>query len=150
MNEISDCKEWIEAIAVPQENLGGMAICPFASLASRFSMIRVEGEIVPPTDLDFDVILYLLPETVSQESMFELCKNLNSTHRDLVFLPDHKDRETNINGVQTNNGKHNLILCQPKEKLRSARAALMKTKYYTYMSDEYRRELFGEDYGSLD
>lgn len=150
MKEMSDLKDWISAIAVPQENLGGMAICPFAGVAARFSMIRVDGEIQPPTDLDFDVLLYVFPETVSQESLFEICDNLNTTYKDLVFLPDHKDRQTFINGVQTNNGKHNLILCQPKEKLRSARKALMKTKYYTYMSEDYRRELWGEDYGNLD
>lgn len=150
MKEMHDLKEWISAIAVPQEDLGGMAICPFASLAARFSMIRVEGEIVPPTDLDFDVVIYLLPETVSLESMVELCDNLNKTYDSLVFLPDHKDRNTHINGVQTNNGKHNIILCQPKDKLRSARKALMKTKYYTYWSEDYLREIFGEDYGNLD
>ena len=150
MNEMHDLKEWISAIAVPQDNLGGMAICPFASLAGRFTMDRVEGELIPPTNLDFDVHIYLLPDSMSCQSMIEMCDNLNADYGSLIFLPDHKDRNTFINGVQTNNGRHNIILCQPKEKLRLARKALMKTKYYTYWSEDYLREIFGEDYGNLD
>lgn len=30
----------------------------------------------------------------------------------LVFLPDSKDRHSDINGIQTSNDKYNLLLCQ--------------------------------------
>lgn len=150
MNEISDLNQWIEALGVPREELGGHSICPFAKLASRFTLIRVDGEIIPPSDLNFDIIIYLLPATITFESMDVLCQDLNSRYTDLIFLPDHKDRATHINGAQTNNGKHSILLCQPKQKLRDARAALMKTSYYTYWSDSYLREIMGEDYGNLD
>lgn len=145
-----DLKHWISAIAVPQNNLGGMAICPYAGLAAKYTLDRVDGELQLPPDLDFDVHIYLLPDTVSADTMIQMCADLNATHTKLVFLPDHKDRNTNINGVQTNNGVHNIILCQPKAKLRAARRALMKTEYYTYWSEDYLREIFGEDYGNLD
>lgn len=150
MKELSDLQQWIAAIAVPQDNLGGMAICPYANLAARFKMHRVQGEIIPPVDRDWDVLVYLLPETISLESMVQLCNDLNVTYKDLVFLPDHRHRRTELNGVQTNNGVHNIILCQPRQKLQLARAALSKTAYYTYMSDEYRRELWGADYVDMD
>lgn len=149
MNEISDLTQWIDALGVPQEKLGGHSVCPFAKLASRFTMVRVEGEIIPPEDRNFDIIIYLLPD-ISFESMNELCADLNTRYSDLIFLPDHKDRNTFINGVQTNNGKHNILLCQPKQKLKDARAALRKTNYYTYWSKDYLREILGEDYGDLD
>ena len=149
MNETSDLTQWIDALGVPQEKLGGHSVCPFAKLASRFTMVRVEGEIIPPEDRNFDIIIYLLPD-ISFESMNELCADLNTRYSDLIFLPDHKDRNTFINGVQTNNGKHNILLCQPKQKLKDARAALRKTNYYTYWSKDYLREILGEDYGDLD
>jgi multidrug efflux pump subunit AcrB len=150
LNEISDLNQWIEALGVPQEKLGGHSVCPFAKLASRFTMIRVNGEIIPPEDRNFDIIIYLLPAEISFESMNDLCVDLNAKYTDLIFLPDHKDRHTTINGVQTNNGKHNILLCQPKQKLKDARAALRKTNYYTYWEDSYLREILGEDYGNLD
>lgn len=150
MNEISNLTEWIEALGLPREELGGHSICPFAKLASRFTMIRVNGEIIPPEDRNFDIIIYLLPAEVSFDSMNELCTDLNGRYSDLIFLPDHKDRTTFINGAQTNNGKHNILLCQPKQKLKDARAALKKTNYYTYWSEDYLQEILGEDYGNLD
>lgn len=150
MNATSDLNQWIEALGIPREELGGHSICPFAKLASRFTLIRVDGEIVPPSDLNFDIIIYLLPATITFESMDVLCKDLNSRYTDLIFLPDHKDRATHINGAQTNNGVHNILLCQPKQKLKDARAALAKTSYYTYWEDSYLREIMGEDYGNLD
>ena len=75
-----------------------------------------------------------------------MCSELNEKYLDLIFLPDHKNRDTYINGVKTNNGNHNIILCQPKKKLKDARAALKKTDYYTYWDKEYLKEILGEDY----
>jgi len=65
----------------------------------------------------------------------------NKQFPDLVFLPDHKDRYTEINGVQTNNGKHNIILCQWRDNLEQARAKLKNTKYYTFWTEYYLQEI---------
>jgi hypothetical protein len=59
----------------------------------------------------------------------------------MVFLPDPKDKYTEINGVQTNNGEHNLILCQWRDNLDKARAKLQKTTYYTHWASEYLKEI---------
>jgi hypothetical protein len=62
------------------------------------------------------------------------------------FFEDCGSYETFISGVQTNNGRYNLILAQPKEKLKEFRKKLAQTDYYSYWSDEYLKEILGEDY----
>ena len=70
------------------------------------------------------------------EDLREACRELNETYPDYVFLDDHKDDPSFINGVQTNNGKYNLIICQDKKKLLAARESLHTTKYYSYWDEE--------------
>ena len=54
--------------------------------------------------------------------------------------------DTFIHGVQTNNGKYNLILAQPTQKLRKFRESLAKTEYYDLWDDDYLKEILGDDY----
>jgi hypothetical protein len=63
---------------------------------------------------------------------------------EMVFLPDHKDRDTFINGVQTNNGKYNLILCQWRDNLESARTKLKNSNYYSFWDQEYLKEILSQ------
>lgn len=137
---------WVKAIGTPKKELGGNSICPFAKLARRFKILQCGPNIIPPQDRDFDVLIYSLPESTTVSDINLLCVDLNEKYPDLIFLPDHKDRDTYINQVQTNNGKHNIILCQPKQKLKDARIALKKTNYYTYWDKDYLKEILGEDY----
>jgi hypothetical protein len=137
---------WVKSISEPKKELGGHSICPFAKIASRFKIVQPQEEIIPPEDREFDVIVYTLPDSVTLEDINSLCDNLYKKYPDLIFLPDHKDRDTYINGVKTNNGQHNLILCQPKQKLKDARSGLKKTDYYTYWDKDYLKEILGEDY----
>lgn len=143
MKEIFD---WIKSISESKKELGGHSICPFAKLAKRFKIHYAEHEIIPPSDTDFDVIIYSLPESITLDSINALCLDLNKKYPALIFLPDHKDRNTYINGVRTNNGKYNLVLCQPKQKLKDARSGLKNTDYYSYWDKEYLKEILGEDY----
>jgi hypothetical protein len=143
-----DIPEWINAISKPQEKIGNHAICPFAKLANRFEVIKVEKDIIPP-QRDFEVVIFLLGE-ISILDLHEKCEELNLKYPEFVFLPDHKDNHTFINGVQTKNGKNNLIHCQPKNKLREARKALNKTNYYSFWDEKYLKDILGDDYGNLD
>ena len=82
-------------------------------------------------------------EPFRREELSEHCERLAELYPDMIFLPD-STRETFINGVQTNNGKYNLILCQSKKKLLDARRQLAKTDYYTFWDPEYLREIVGD------
>jgi hypothetical protein len=143
-----DISEWINVISKPQEKIGSHAICPFAKLANRFEVIKVEKDIIPP-QRDFEVVIFLLGE-ILQTDLHKKCDELNLKYPEFIFLPDHKDNNTFINGVQTNNGKNNLILCQPKNKLREARKSLNKTNYYSFWDKKYLKDILGNDYGNLD
>jgi hypothetical protein len=70
----------------------------------------------------------------------------NDLCSDYLFFEDCASYDTYIGGIQSNNGKYNLILAQPREKLRKFREKLAKTPYYTHWSDEYLREILGDDY----
>jgi hypothetical protein len=84
-----------------------------------------------------------LPSNYTQDELAELANEYNKMYPMMIFLPDHKDKDTFINGVQTNNGKYNLLLCQWRDKLETARTKLKKTTYYTYWSEDYLKEILG-------
>ena len=59
----------------------------------------------------------------------------------MIFLPDHPEHKTYINGVQTNNKFYPCILVQNKKELEEARAKLKTTKYYSYWDSKYLKEI---------
>jgi len=132
--------DWIERLAKPREELGGMSVCPFAK-NSDYSIVETDGSDINPPPWDFELIIYKLPDEYSIEELAELATEYNDIFPEMIFLPDHKDRETFINGVATNNGKYNLILCQWRDNLNKARSKLEHTKYYSFWDQTYLEEI---------
>ena len=147
----ADLHAWIAAIATPDARRAGKAPGRCARLAKKVAIGEREREAgeIGPADRPFDVIVYVLPAELGRGVLLAHCDTLNVRYPALLFLGDPRDRHTNINGVTTNNGKHNLILCQPKAKLRAARQVLAKTDYYQYWESEYLREILGSDFGEV-
>lgn len=135
-----DIDDWINHLSSKQILLGGLSVCPFAKSA-EIEIIRTDGSDIDPPPWHFDLLIYHLPDDWTQEELLELAKVYNDTMSSLIFLPDHKDRYTEINGVQTNNGKHNLILCQWRDELNTARTKLASTTYYTFWNQDYLNEI---------
>lgn len=133
-------ESWLDRISKPQEALGGMSACPFAKKA-EFEVIETDGKDINPPPWDFELIIYKLPSEYTEEEIFNLSKECNNRFPELVFLPDPKGRYTEINGVQTNNGEYNLILCQWRDNLNTAREKLVKTGYYDYWTSDYLEEI---------
>ena len=146
MNHI---EQWIEHLSNPQAALGGLAICPFAK-QSKYQIIETKDNFIDIPQEDFELIMFKLDKEISIEKLYRLCDFLNVSFPKFVFLPDHRDKNTNIQGVSTNNGQFNLILCQTREKLIKARKQLNKTNYYSYWDIDYLKEILGSDYGNLD
>lgn len=147
-----DIQDWATYVGLPQKELGGMAVCPFARASMQLYEVEIRDSlkgIVPP-QAEFELVINVVPANVTVEELLAECSLLAQTYPSMIFLPDHRDRATNINGVQTNNGKHNLILCQPKDKLLAAREKLAKTAYYSYWDKEYLKEIAGDANGNLD
>jgi hypothetical protein len=120
--------------------LGGHSVCPF-SKNTEYEIITTTGSDIDPPPWDFELIIYILPLHYTSTEVIEIAKEYNSIFTDLVFLPDPKDRYTELNGVQTNNGKHNLLLCQWRDNLENARLKLLNTAYYSFWSRDYLNEI---------
>lgn len=132
--------DWINRITTPRVELGEFSVCPYAK-GAEYELIETDGGDINPPPWDFELIIYKLPVHYTVDEVFAIADEYNKMYPELVFLPDPKDRDTYINGVQTNNGQHNLILCQWRDNLNKAREKLTGTSYYTYWSEDYLREI---------
>lgn len=131
---------WIRHLSTKQVLLGGFSVCPFAK-GAEYELILTDGSDINPPPWDFELIIYHLPDDWTQEELDLLSKEYNRLFNDLIFLPDHKDRYTEIHGVQSNNGKYNLLLCQWRDKLNQAREKLAGTNYYSFWDSDYLEEI---------
>lgn len=135
-----DINQWIDNLTIKQIMLGGFSVCPYAKNA-EYGIVETDGSDIDPPPWDFELLIYVLPPTWTQAELKELAEEYSKIHPSLVFLPDHRDRYTEINGVQTNNGKHNLVLCQWRDNLEAARKRLTETNYYSFWDQEYLEEI---------
>lgn len=144
----SDIEEWIHKISLLRPDIGGFAICPFAKqakykiLESKIEQLEVEN--------GYDVIIFVVEKDLTLEVIQNWCKIYNDRCSEWKFFEDCASYDTFIQGIQTNNGKYNLILAQPREKLRKYREILVKTNYYDYWNNEYLQEILEEDYKLID
>ncbi|MFZ9728528.1 MAG: hypothetical protein ACO3CD_05900 [Candidatus Nanopelagicaceae bacterium] len=142
VDKVSKVKEWIKNITVKREELGGFSICPYAFSA----LVHIEERALSGVTLieGFDVVIFIVEDDISVASMLQRVSELNMIYKDYIWLDDHKEETTYINGVQSNFGEANLILCQKRDKLLQARETLHKTNYYTYWSNDlYKRIVRG-------
>ena len=137
----ADIENWIKEVSVVRPELGGFAICPFAKKAN-YEILEIDIDKIYPID-GLDVVIYVVDED-DLEVINWWADFYNNKYKDWLFFEDCASYDTFINGVKTNNGKHNLILGQPKEKLKKFRDILKKTDYYNYWSDDYYKEIVGE------
>ena len=143
VDKVSEVREWIRHISEKRGELGGHAICPYAFSASVHIEERALSE-VTLIEEDVDVVIFIVGNC-SVAAMMATVDHLNMVHRDYMWLDDHKDEPTFINGVQSNFGKDNLILCQKRDKLLEARENLHKTDYYSHWHQEmYKRIIHGK------
>ena len=142
VDKVSEVKEWIKHVSEKRGELGGFAICPYAFSAS----VHIEEVALSGVTLieGVDVVIFIVGDcTVA--SMMARVSELNMLYPDYIWLDDHKDEPTYIQGVQSNFGKDNLILCQKRDKLLEARENLHKTDYYNHWHQEmYKRIIHGK------
>jgi hypothetical protein len=136
-------KDWIDRISEPRSEIGGFAVCPFARKA-EYTIIETDGSDINPPPWDFELIVYKLPNNYTIDELTDIATEYNILYPEMIFLPDHKDKDTYINGVQTNNSKYNLILCQWRDNLEKSRKKLMNTSYYSFWDDNYLKEILNQ------
>lgn len=139
----SHIQKWIENISILHPEIGGFSICPYAK-GSKYKILRESIENLKP-EAGYDAIIFGVDNSLSIDDILSWIAIYNSKYSDWKFFEDHRSYNTYINGVQTNNGKYNLIIAQPKEKLKKFRQILSKTNYYNYWSKDYLNEILEED-----
>ena len=135
---------WIGQISKIRPELGNFAICPYASTAN-FAIVDEKLSQIMPND-EFDVIIYVVESNIDADFLYDAVDDYNRNYSDFKFIADHGKTETYIQGIQTNNGKYNLVLCQPRNELTEAREKLAKTNYYDYWDKNYLEEVLEDDY----
>lgn len=139
VDKVGSVRNWIARLIMPREELGNHSICPFAAAATVAIEETMIGGVSPIDGVD--VAIFIIQEDVTIEQLVNRCKTLNNMYSEYIFLDDHKDDPSYINGVQSNYGIDNLILVQKKDKLLTARRNLKKTDYYTYWSEEFYKKI---------
>jgi len=141
-------RTWIKEVSKIRSELGNFAICPFASSA-KFAIKECNIDDIAPIE-GYDVVIFIVENHLSLDDINYYVNKYNETYQIWDFFEDCASYDTFINGIQTNNGKYNLILAQPKEKLKKFRKILAKTEYYNHWDDEYLQEILGDDYNLID
>lgn len=144
----TDILQWIQNVSEIRPDLGGFAICPFAKQA-KYDIIECKSSEIKPIDR-YDVLIYVIENDLTLNQVQEWVEIYNNKYPEWKFFEDCAFYDTYINGIKSNNGKYNLILSQPKVKLRKFREILAKTNYYNYWSNDYLKEILQEDINLLD
>ena len=138
---------WIGQISKVRPELGNFSICPYASGANFNIQEDQLLEIVPNSD--YDVIIHIVEDDIDADFLYEAVDDYNLIYPEYKFIADHGKTKTYIQGIQTSNGKYNLVLCQPRKELSEARKKLAKTDYYNHWDKNYLKEVLEEDYGLI-
>ena len=146
-----DLINWVQRISEKKDELGGFNVCPYAKKALEDKKVfwsyigqECEAYILRYIEMtpDFEVIVfYNLKKNLTDENLKDIINKLQSKRNDMIFLKDHPDNPGFISGISTNNGEYPTILVQPRVKLEEAREKLMKTNYYDYWSEDYKKEI---------
>ena len=139
--------KWIGEVSKKRPELNNFAICPFAN-NSKYKIVECKASDICPIE-EYHVIIFIIEDQFSLEEVQNWVDYYNSKHNNWKFFEDCKSYDTYINNIQTNNGKYNLILCQPKNELRVFREKISKTEYYDLWENEYLQEILEDDYDLL-
>ena len=139
---------WISQLSKIRPELGNFAICPYASTAN-FAIVDEKLSQIMPND-EFDVIIYVVEDNINADFLYDAVDDYNRNYPNYKFIADHGKTKTYIQGIQTNNGKYNLVLCQSRKELTEARKKLAKTNYYDYWDKNYLEEVLEDDYRIID
>lgn len=136
--------EWIDELSKSRPELGGFEICPYASTSKTLIKETPIDDIVP--EPGHNVIIFIVEDFWRADRVERWADLYNKKYPKYKFFSDCSGEYFDINGVQTNNRKYNLILCQSKKKLSTIRKKLMQTGYYDYWNEKYLKEVLEDDY----
>ena len=142
-----DVKDWIKKISNRKK---GYQICPFARKAKYKIYTHLDRATIIEYSVnwkaEYDLILCKPKDTsMSVEDALSIEQSCNFIAKNTITLLDHPDDPGFIDGEYTGNGKHILFLIQSKKDLQKARKHLKSTTYYDRWTNEYYKEVLGEE-----
>ena len=138
---------WVKQLSKLRPEIGNFSICPYAS-GANFQIIEEKLYKITPNS-EYDVIIYVVEDDISADFLYDAVDDYNRNYPEYRFIADHGKTKTYIQGIQTGNGKYNLVLCQPRKELTEARKKLAKTTYYDHWNKNYLEEVLEDDYGVI-
>jgi hypothetical protein len=135
-------QEWIKKVSVTHSELENISICPFADSADT-KIVACNVEDITPVK-GYDVVFYVVEDYLDLQSVRFWVDFYNKLYTEYIFLEDYATYDSYIQGIQTNNGKYNLILMQQRKKLLIYREILRQSGYYDNWTDEMMQEVMGQ------
>ena len=141
-------RDWIlKDLSYPVALLNNLPKCPYAKQALLEKKIlffpdvtniniQLENCISVWDDNYTDVALFDLG-LISVEKLELLAVNFNKKHKEFLVLDDHTEVDEKIDDVNFSNGRYNILLCQKRKKVVTARKILLKKGYYMNWPKEY-------------
>ena len=142
-------RAWItDVLSKPEPLLNNLPSCPYARAALLDNKIKFisTNNYVKDIELLFanwdsalDVVLIVCQDNIDPIKFSEDVKEINNKYVPLGFgcLEDHVAVPETLGNIVFNNGKYNLVLCQPLEKLNKASEQLKSKGYYNNWSKDY-------------
>ena len=141
-------RTWIEDfLAVPNELLNSLPVCPFARQAMLNNQIQFKRtsdyvkditESLTQWNDDIHALIFVCDDDCDPDKFAEDVKTLNKRFMldDLVLLEDHTKIAEPFHGISFNNGRYNVIIAQRLQRLNDASRSLCRQGYYVNWSDE--------------
>jgi hypothetical protein len=142
-------RNWIvEVLDKPQPWLNNLPACPYAKQAlinnrvdfrRSHTYINDVHELFDNWNTQFDVVVLVCDDNLDSNTFSKHVAEINKKYVPLGYacLEDHIDCVESVKDITFNNGKYNLILCQPLDKLNSASTQLAKQGYYQHWDKDY-------------
>lgn len=141
-------RKWAdEFLAVPQELLNSLPVCPYAKKAlqdNHVKFIRTHNYVI---DIDqalttwddtVHALLFVCDDDIDPTEFVDNIADLNKKFlpHDLVLLEDHVKIEEPFHGINFNNGKYNIVIVQRLHIINDASRQLERNGYYVNWSDD--------------
>lgn len=149
----SNIIKWFEHIQQPQEELGGLSVCPFAKMAiltkqysiTRSSIDCIKRDVETCDVVKYKVCIFTIPDYLeyTESELAALTKGLNNEfkHLDKVVLDNDPRTPFILNGVTTTFEHCYLWIVQSLSDLTEKHEMLKKTKYYSYWTQDQINEV---------
>ena len=146
-------KTWIlDVLSKPEPLLNNLPVCPYARAALLDNKIKFQRSNNYVQDIDnvfnswnpeIDVVILVCDDNIDGTKFSQDVKEINKKYVSLGFgcLEDHVDIPEMLDNVTFNNGKYNLILCQPLDTLNKAAKILESKGYYKNWKKDYYDEV---------